>query len=63
MQNRYTKPQDEYEDLVAAFKAKNKVVPCPPAAAKGNEMSRATSDHVRKERAEFRKAKRESNDV
>lgn len=50
------KDQDQYADLVAKFKKDGgKVTECQPAAAKGNEMSRATRDTVRKTRADWRR--------
>jgi len=48
------------QEAIAKFLASGgKVKRCPPFAAPGNEMSRATSDIVRKARAEYRKSRAE----
>ena len=45
------------QDAIAEFLASGgKITRCPPVAAPGNEMSRATRDLVRKARAEYRKS-------
>lgn len=51
-----TKDQGQYDDMIAEFHAKGgKTHEVQPAAAKGNEMSRATRDLVRKTRADWRR--------
>jgi hypothetical protein len=48
------------QDAIAEFLASGgKITSCPPVAAPGNEMSRATRDLVRKVRAEYRKSRAE----
>jgi len=49
------------QDAIAKFLASGgKVKRCPPFAAPGNEMSRATQDLVRTVRAEYRRNGKES---
>ena len=46
------------KDAITEFFASGgKITSCPPVAAPGNEMSRATCDLVRKVRAEYRKSR------
>jgi len=47
------------EAIAEFFASGGKVKRCPPFAAPGNEMSRATQDLVRKARAEYRKSRAE----
>ena len=48
------------QDAIAEFFANGgKITSCPPVAAPGNEMSRATRELVRKVRVEYRKSRAE----
>lgn len=59
MKNRYTKPQKQYDDLIADFDRNGgEVHQIQPALAKGSEATRDLKRHVAKRRAEFRKEKR-----
>ena len=48
----------EDKDLIAKFLLTKQIMKLPPAAAAGNEMSRATQDLVAKRRREYRKTKK-----
>ena len=50
----------EDKDLIAQFLLTKQIMKLPPAAAAGNEMSRATQDLVAKRRREYRKAGKKS---